>query len=82
MLLQAQGPFQELDRIAQVSLVTCSLCRYWDILPGTRNAGWVNGNPLLSWNLQSSREDQLSPKVQSHMYVFFLGKSSGEKQHS
>lgn len=25
MLLQAQGPFGDLDRIAQVSLVTCSL---------------------------------------------------------
>uniref|UniRef100_G1U6Y4 Pleckstrin homology and RhoGEF domain containing G4 n=1 Tax=Oryctolagus cuniculus TaxID=9986 RepID=G1U6Y4_RABIT len=27
-LLQAQGPFEELDQVAQVSLVTCSFCRY------------------------------------------------------
>lgn len=33
-LLQAQGPFQELDLVAQVSLVICSFCRYWATLPG------------------------------------------------
>ena len=44
MLLQAQGPFRELDQIAQVSLVTCSLCRYWNTLPETWNAEWVKVN--------------------------------------
>lgn len=36
MLLQAQGPFQELDKVAQVGLVTCSFCRDWGTLPGPR----------------------------------------------
>lgn len=36
MLLQAQGPFQELDQVAQVSLATFSFCRDWGTLPGTK----------------------------------------------
>lgn len=39
MLLQAQGPFRELDRVAQVGLVTSLFRRHWGTLPGTRNAG-------------------------------------------
>lgn len=35
-LLQAQGPFQELDQVAQVRLVLCSFCRDWATLPGAR----------------------------------------------
>lgn len=31
-LLQAQGPFQELDQVAQVSLVIYSFCRDWATL--------------------------------------------------
>lgn len=45
MLLQAQGPFQELDQVAQVSLVTLVLVT----LLGTGNAGWVKAN--LSFSL-------------------------------
>lgn len=36
VLLQAQGPFQELDQAAQVSLVICSFCRAWAALPGAQ----------------------------------------------
>lgn len=36
MLLQAQGPFQELDQVAQVSLVICSFCRDWPVLSAAR----------------------------------------------
>lgn len=45
MLLHAQGPFQELDQVAQVSLVTLVLVT----LLGTGNAGWVKAN--LSFSL-------------------------------
>ena len=46
MLLQAKGPFQELDQVAQVSLVTCLF--YWATLLGTRDAGWVKANQSFS----------------------------------
>lgn len=54
-LLQAQGPFQELDQVAQVSLATSSFCRFWGTLPGTRNAGWVKASlsvALLGFTVQ------------------------------
>lgn len=57
MLLQAQGPFQELDQVAQVSLVTCLFPRYWVSLLGTRNAGWVRANlsiSLLEFTIQQT----------------------------
>lgn len=36
MLLQAQGPFQELDQVAQVSLIIFSFCRDWATLAAAR----------------------------------------------
>lgn len=39
MLLQAQGPFQDLDQVAQVSLVTCLFHKDWVTLLGTGSAG-------------------------------------------
>lgn len=58
MLLQAQGPFQDLDQVAQVSLVACLFHRYWVTWLRTGNARWVKANlsfSLLECTVQQRR---------------------------